>query len=83
LKMALQPARRPEGTLAGGPSRFLGIEDVAPLMNTANKAMIEDAIQYGLTMEDVELRTLCRLFRLDDISQGSATDDSSGPVVAQ
>jgi hypothetical protein len=83
LKMALQPARRPEGTLAGGPSRFLGIEDIAPLMETANKAMIEDAIQCGLAMEDVELRTLCRLFRLDDISQGSAPDDSSGPVAAQ
>jgi predicted MPP superfamily phosphohydrolase len=83
LKMALQPARRPEGMLAGWSSRFVGIEDVAPLMETASKAIIEDAIQNGLTVEDVELRTLCRLFRLDDIPQGGSADDSTGPNAAQ
>jgi hypothetical protein len=67
LKMALLPARRPEGNLAGWPSRFVGIEDVAPLIQTASKAVIEDAIQHGSTMEDVELRALCRLFLLADI----------------
>jgi predicted phosphodiesterase len=67
LKMALLPARRPEGTLAGSPSRFIGIEDVAPLIETASKAIIRDVLQDGLTMEDAELRALCQLFRLDDI----------------
>ena len=76
LKMALLPARRPDGSLAGWPSRFVGIEDVAPLMQTASKAIIEDAIQHGSTMEDVELRALCRLFLLADINQGASGDDS-------
>jgi hypothetical protein len=76
LKMALLPARRPEGNLAGWPSRFVGIEDVAPLMQTASKAIIEDAIQHGSTMEDVELRTLCRLFLLADVNQVVSGDDS-------
>ena len=79
LKMALLPARRPEGNLAGWPSRFVGIEDVAPLMRTASKAIIEDVIQYGSTMEDVELRALCRLFRLDDIHQAGAATGSAEP----
>jgi hypothetical protein len=75
--MALLPARRPEGSLAGWSSRFVGIEDVAPLMERASKAIIEDAVQYGLTMEDLELRALCRLFRLDDIRQAGSAPDSS------
>jgi len=79
LKMALLPARRPEGNLAGWPSRFVGIEDVAPLMQTASKAIIEDAIQHGSTMEDVELRALCRLFLLADINQGISGDESIEP----
>ena len=79
LKMALLPARRLEGNLAGWPSRFVGIEDVAPLMRTASKAIIEDVIQYGSTMEDVELRALCRLFRLDDIHQAGAAPVSAEP----
>jgi hypothetical protein len=83
LKMALLPARRPEGTLAGWPSRFVGIEDVAPLLETADKVIIEDALQYGLTMENVELRALCRLFRLDDVQQAAAAPDASEPDVAQ
>jgi len=83
LKMALQPARRPEGTLAGGPSRFLGIEEVAPLMETANKAILEDAIQYGLTMDDVELRSLCRLFRLDDIPKEAGSGHSPEPTAGE
>jgi hypothetical protein len=83
LKMALLPARRPEGTLAGWPSRFVGIEDVAPLMETASRAIIEDALQYGLTMEDVELRALCRLFRLDDVQQAGSTPDTPEPNAAQ
>ncbi|HZQ23313.1 MAG TPA: metallophosphoesterase [Terriglobales bacterium] len=82
LKMALLPARRPEGNLAGWPSRFVGIEDVAPLMQTASKAIIEDAIQHGSRMEDVELRALCRLFRLDDIHQAGPVPDSSEPHAA-
>jgi len=82
LKMALLPARRPEGNLAGWPSRFVGIDDVAPLMETASKAIIEDAIQYGLTLEDVELRSLCRLFRLNDIHHAGSASDSSKPHVA-
>ncbi len=81
--MALQPARRPEGTLAGGPSRFLGIEEVAPLMETANKAILEDAIQYGLTMDDVELRSLCRLFRLDDIPKEAGSGHSPEPTAGE
>jgi hypothetical protein len=83
LKMALLPARRPEGTLAGWPSRFVGIADVAPLMEGASKAIIEDALQYGLTMEDVELRALCRLFRLDDVQQTGSTPDTPEPIAAQ
>jgi hypothetical protein len=83
LKMALLPARRPEGTLAGWPSRFVGIADVAPLMEAASKAIIEDALQYGLTMEDVELRALCRLFRLDDVQQAGSTPDTPEPIAAQ
>ena len=79
LKMALLPARRPEGNLAGWPRRFVGIEDVAPLLQTASKAIIEDAIQYGSTMEDVELRTLCRFFRLADIPQAGSAPDSAEP----
>jgi hypothetical protein len=79
LKMALLPARRPEGNLAGWPSRFVGIEDVAPLMQAASKAIIEDAIQHGSTMEDVELRALCRLFLLADINQGISGDESIEP----
>ena len=79
LKMALLPARRPEGSLAGWPSRFVGIEDVAPLMQTASKAIIEDAIQHGSTMQDVELRALCRLFLLADINQGISGDESIEP----
>jgi hypothetical protein len=72
LKMALLPARRPDGNLAGWHSRFVGIEDVAPLMQVASKAIIEDAIQHGSTMEDVELRALCRLFLLANINQGAS-----------
>jgi hypothetical protein len=83
LKMALSPARGPEGNLAGWPSRFVGIEDVAPLMLTASKAIIEDAIQYGSTMEDVELRALCRLFLVADIHQAGSAPDSSDPHAAQ
>lgn len=79
LKMALIPARRPEGDFAGWPSRFVGIEDVAPLMQTTSKAIIEDAIQHGSTMEDVELRALCSLFLLADINQGISGDDSVEP----
>lgn len=79
LKMALLPARRPDGNLAGWPSRFVGIEDVVPLLQTASKAIIEDAIQYGSTIEDVELRALCRLFRLDDIHQAESAPDSAEP----
>jgi predicted MPP superfamily phosphohydrolase len=82
LKMALLPARRPEGILAGWPSRFVGIEDVAPLMKTASKAIIEDAIQHGSTMEDVELGALCRLFRLDNIHQAGSAPDSAEPNAA-
>jgi hypothetical protein len=79
LKMALLPARRPEGNLAGWPSRFVGIEDVAPLIQTASKAVIEDAIQHGSTMEDVELRALCRLFLLADIDEAGPAHGSSEP----
>jgi hypothetical protein len=82
LKMALLPARRPGGNLAGWPSRFVGIEDVAPLMRTASKAIIEDAIQDGSTMEDVKLRALCRLFRLDAIHQAGSAPDSAEPHAA-
>jgi len=78
LKMALLPARRPEGNLAGWPSRFVGIEDVAALLQ-ASKAIIKDAIQYGLTIDDVELRALCRLFLLADINQGISETDSAEP----
>jgi hypothetical protein len=79
VKMALLPARRPDGILAGWPSRFVGIEDVAPLMQKASKAIIEDAIQHGSTMEDVELRALCPLFLLADINQGKSGHDSIEP----
>ena len=79
LKMALLPARRPEGNLAGWPRRFVGIEDVAPVLERASKAINEDTLQYGLTMEDVELRALCRLFRLDDVQQVAAVPDASEP----
>jgi hypothetical protein len=82
LKMALLPARRPEGDLAGWPSRFVGIEDVAPLMKKASKAIIEDAIQHGSTMEDVELRALCRLFLLADIHEAGSAPGSSEPYTA-
>lgn len=79
LKMALLPARRPEGSLAGWPSRFIGIEDVAPLIRTASKSILEEAIQYGSSIDDVELRALCRLFLLADINQGASGDDSGEP----
>jgi len=79
LKLALLPARRPDGSLAGWPSRFVGIEDVAPLMRTASKAIIEDVIRYGSTMEDVELQALCHLFRMDDIYQAGSGPDPSEP----
>src|ERR1700677_3398694 len=77
LKLAFLPARKSDGSLAGWPSRFVGIEDVAPLLQTATKASIEDAIQYGSTMEDVELRAVCRLFRLDNIRQAGSAPDST------
>jgi Calcineurin-like phosphoesterase len=79
LKMALLPARRPEGSLAGWPSRFVGIEDVAPLIQTASKSILEEAIQFGSSIDDVELRALCRLFLLADINQGASGDDSVEP----
>ena len=79
LKLALLPARRSDRSLAGWPSRFVGIEDVAPLMRTASKAIIEDVIRYGSTMEDVELQALCHLFRLDNIHQGGSGPDPSEP----
>lgn len=83
LKMAILPARRPEGTLAGWPSRFVGIEDVAPLMETASKAIIEDALQHGLTMKDVKLRVLSRLFRLDDVQEAGSAPAATEPDAAQ
>jgi hypothetical protein len=83
LKMALLPARQTGGNLAGWPSRFVGIEDVAPLMETANRAIIKDAIQSGSTAEDVELRALCRLFLLGDIQQTGSVPESSEPNLPQ
>ena len=79
LKMALLPARRPEGSLAGWPSRFVGIEDVAPLIQMASKSILEEAVQYGSSIDDVELRALCRLFLLADINHGASGDDSVEP----
>ena len=79
LKMALLPPRRSDGYVGGLPSRFVGIDDVAPLIQTASKPTIEEAIQYGSTLDDVELRALCRLFLLADINQGVSGDDSIEP----
>jgi hypothetical protein len=70
-------ARRPEGNLAGWPSRFVGIDDVAPVMQMAGKAIIEDAIQHGSAMEDIELRALCRFFLLADAKDAVS---GSGPA---
>lgn len=82
LKMALLPARRAEGGLAGWPSRFVGIQDVAPLLETADKILIEEAIQSGSTTEDAELRAICRLFLLagprpTDAAPGDSEPESS------
>jgi hypothetical protein len=51
-------------------------------MQTASKAIIEDAIQHGSTMEDVELRALCRLFLLADIHKAGSAPGSSEPHAA-
>ena len=48
-------------------------------METASRAIIQDGLQYGLTMEDVELQALSRLFLLADINRGVSGDDSVEP----
>jgi hypothetical protein len=76
LKMALLPPRRADVYVGSLPSRFIGIGDVSPLIQKASKAILEDAIQYGLTLDDTELRALCRLFILTDVNQKRATDET-------
>jgi hypothetical protein len=79
LKMALLPPRRSDGYVGGLPSRFVGVDDVAPLIQTASKRILEEAIHYGSTIDDVELRALCRLFLLADTSEAVSGTDSAEP----
>jgi hypothetical protein len=65
LKMAMLPPRSSDRQLSGLPNRFVGIEDVAPLIATVDRALLEETIRYGLTLDDQELRTICRLFVFD------------------
>jgi hypothetical protein len=65
LKMAILPPRSSDRQLSGLPNRFVGIEDVAPLIATVDRAHLQETIRYGLTLDDEELRTICRLFAFD------------------
>lgn len=79
LKMALLPPRRSDGYVGGLPSRFVGIEDVAPLIKTASKSILEEAIRYGPTIDDAGLRALCRLFLLADTDEAVSGTDVAEP----
>lgn len=65
LKMALMPPRTRDHQLSGLPNRFVGIEDVGPLLSKMDKSLLMETIQYGTTLDDKELRALCRLFIFD------------------
>jgi hypothetical protein len=65
LKMAMLPPRSSDRQLSGLPNRFVGIEDVAPLIATVDRALLEETIRYGLTLDDQGLRAICRLFVFD------------------
>jgi hypothetical protein len=65
LKMAVLPPRAPDRQLSGLPNRFVGIEDVAPLIAAVDRALLEETVRYGLTLDDQELRAICRLFVFD------------------
>jgi predicted MPP superfamily phosphohydrolase len=65
LKMAVLPPRSSDRQLSGLPNRFVGIDDVAPLIATVDRALLEETIQYGLTLDDQELRAICGLFVFD------------------
>jgi hypothetical protein len=60
--MAMLPPRSSDRQLSGLPNRFVGVEDVAPLIATVDRTLLEETIRYGLTLDDQELRTICRLF---------------------
>ena len=66
LKMALMPPRDAGRKLSGLPSRFVSIEEVAPLLSAVGRSILAETIQYGMTLEDKELRTLCKFFALSE-----------------
>jgi predicted MPP superfamily phosphohydrolase len=74
MKMALTPPRRSGRELTGLPKRLVSIEDIASLLRLVDRRLLVETLQYGLTLNDRELRTLCYIFSLritDGIIEGS------------
>jgi hypothetical protein len=61
LRMALLPERQ----MPNRETRQQGIDDVYPLLAETPKAVLQEVIHYGRSVEDVATRTLCRLFLLE------------------
>jgi hypothetical protein len=67
LRMALMPERQ----MPNRETRQQGIDDVYPLLAGTSKALLQEAIQYGRSVEDVATRTLCHLFLLEFADPGN------------
>ena len=58
LRMALMPERQ----MPNRETRRQGIDDVYPLLAATSRVVLQEAIQYGRSVEDIATRALCRLF---------------------